>query len=174
VSTFTAAPRVSAAPTELVSLRKAAAATITWLLLALVGSGVFLVYALAGSLPVGVAWLCILGGTLGSSTSALVSAGERLSHGWELFDGSKVPLEGKPDRFVARMIPLFLIRPFLGAVVGLLAYVGITGGYIIAVRDASAQSFSLEALAFISILFGLFAKTLLEKLRAMFDSLFGK
>jgi len=72
------------------------------------------------------------------------------------------------------MAPFFIIRPFLGSAVGVLAYVGIVGGFLIAVEDAGAAQFSDEGLLFMTILTGLFAKTFLEKMRAAFETLFGK
>jgi hypothetical protein len=41
-------------------------------------------------------------------------------------------------------------------------------------EEAQTQNFSQEALLFLTFLAGLFAKTFIEKLRAMFDTLFGK
>lgn len=58
------------------------------------------------------------------------------------------------------MIPLFISRPFLGSAVGVLFYSGL------AVR--------CEGLTFLAFLGGLFAMTLIEKLRAMFDTLLDK
>lgn len=118
--------------------------------------------------------LSVVGGALGSSVSALVSAAERISHGWELSSGVKYPSDNPKDKFVARMMPFFIIRPFLGAAVGFLAYVGIVGGFLIAMQNADPSNFSSEGLLFITILTGLFAKTFLEKMKAAFDALFGK
>jgi hypothetical protein len=119
--------------------------------------------------------LAVAGGALGSAISALLSACERISHGWELSDGTKVPEDEPKDKFVARMIPFFLIRPLLGAATGLFVYVGVVGGYlIVTTTDLNSSDFSPEGIAFLAILSGLFAKTFLERLRAVFDSLFGK
>ncbi len=111
--------------------------------------------------------LCIVSATLGSSISAL-------SQGWEFSKGGKYPKDEPPDKFVARMVPFFVIRPLLGSAVGFVAYVGIVGGYLIAAEGSTKQNFSREALLFISFLSGLFAKTFVEKLRDMFDAFFGK
>jgi hypothetical protein len=118
--------------------------------------------------------LCVLGGTLGSSISALLSAADRISHGWEFSKGEKYPLPQPEDKFVARMVPFFIVRPFLGSAMGLLVYVGLTGGYLIAVQNAEQATFSPQGLLFLAFLGGLFAKTFIEKLRTMFDTLFGK
>jgi hypothetical protein len=165
---------------ELLALRRLASLVITWLvLLTLLSLG--LTVAFLGKWVVfGITdlsdqriMLCIAGGTLGSSVSALVSAAERISHGWEFSLGDKYPASEPTDKFVARMLPFFIIRPFLGAAMGLLIYAGVTGGYLIAVENAQNVTFSRQALLFFSFLGGLSAKTFIEKLRGMFDTLFG-
>ena len=118
--------------------------------------------------------LCVVAGTMGSGVSAVVSAADRYSHGWELEDGTKLPKAEPGDKFVRRMVPWFLIRPFLGSAMGLLVYAGLTAGYLIAVLNPDNASFSEEGLFFLSFLGGLFAKTFIEKLREAFDILFGK
>lgn len=118
--------------------------------------------------------LCVAGGALGSSISALVSAAERISHGWEFSGGEPYPAQEPKGKFVARMIPFFVVRPFLGSAMGLVVYAGLTGGFLIAVEDAGQHTFSSQGLFFLAFLGGLFAKTFIEKLRAMFDTLFGK
>lgn len=118
--------------------------------------------------------LCVAAGTLGSSISALISVAERVANGWELERGEKwPPVGGKPDKFVARMIPLFLVRPLLGSAMGYLVYVGIVGGFLVAVRTATPGDFRPEGLAFLALLAGLFAKTFLEKLRDAFKTFLG-
>jgi hypothetical protein len=155
-----------------------AAGTVLWLVLIGATALIVAIALLSGwtvsGLGVRGALISVVGGTLGSSISALVSAAERVSHGWELSGGVKYPEGGPKDKFVARMAPFFIIRPFLGSTVGFLAYVGIVGGFLIAVENANATQFSDEGLLFITILTGLFAKTFLEKMRAAFDTLFGK
>jgi hypothetical protein len=42
------------------------------------------------------------------------------------------------------MAPFFIIRPFLGAAVGFLAYVAIVGCFLIAVENTNATQFSDE------------------------------
>ena len=105
------------------------------------------------------AFLCVLGGTLGSGVSALISAADRISHDWEFQDGTKYPTDETEDKFGQRMVPWFIVRPFLRSAMGLLVYVGITGGYLIAVqKGTSAGAFSREGLLFLAFLGGLFAK----------------
>jgi hypothetical protein len=118
--------------------------------------------------------LCIVAGTMGSGVSAALSAADRISHGWELGKGTKLPKLEPKDKFVRRMVPFFMIRPFLGSAMGLLIYAGLTAGYLIAVVNPGKASFSDQGLFFLSFLGGLFAKTFIEKLRDTFDTLFGK
>lgn len=118
--------------------------------------------------------ISVIGGGLGSSISALMSVTERISHGWETKAGTKLPQSEKKDRFVAKMIPIFCIRPLFGAAMGFLLYLGIAGGFLLALKNPEYRNISNEGLAFLSVLTGLFAKTFLEKLRDAFDSLFGK
>jgi hypothetical protein len=167
-------------------LRWTASLVLAWLLalsIASIAEGLFLLGAEpplnVGKLCLNIdmlnALLCVLGGTLGSSVSALISAADRVSHGWEFKDGTKYPTDETKDKFVHRMVPWFIVRPFLGSAMGLLVYVGITGGYLIAVqKGTSAGTFSWEGLLFLAFLGGLFAKTFLEKLRTTFDVLFGE
>lgn len=167
---------------EMAMLKKLAGVVIFWLVaIALVslGLGVVLLSQTLSQAPaarpaVQTILLCVVGGTLGSSISALLSAADRISNGWEFSAGEKYPRFEPKDKFVARMVPFFLVRPFLGSAMGLLVYVGLTGGYLIAVQNAQGSTFSPEGLLFLALLGGLFAKTFLEKLRAMFDTLFGK
>ncbi len=159
---------------EIATLRRLAGVVISCLVattLASLGLGVVL---LAQAPAAQAIWLCVVGGTLGSSISALLSAADRISNGWEFSGGYKYPAEQPKDKFVARMVPFFIVRPFLGSAMGLLVYVGLTGGYLIAVQNTQAATFSREGLVFLSFLGGLFAKTFIEKLRVMFDTLFGK
>lgn len=166
-------------------LRWTASFVLVWLLVLSLGSiavGLFLLTADVGKHSLNVdmlnALLCVLGGTLGSSVSALISVANRIANGWEFEDGTKYPKKKPRDKFVARMVPWFIVRPFLGSAMGLLVYVGIKGGYLIAVQNASQGTshgtFSREGLLFFAFLGGLFAKTFLEKLKMTFDSLFGK
>jgi hypothetical protein len=125
--------------------------------------------------------LIIALGTLGSAISALVSVADRFGTGVEYESGTKYPppevLEpGKPDQrsmFVKRMIPWFFVRPLLGATAGLLTYLGVIGGYFVAVANPEDVDVRLYSVIFFSLLGGLFAKTLLEKLKDTFDHLVG-
>ncbi len=163
---------------EVGALKILAGIVVAWLVAVSLASLAGVVAVLTGWLSVAESveemLLCIIAATAGSSISALVSAADRISHGWELSSSRKYPLDEPKDKFVARMAPFFVVRPFLGSAVGFLAYVGIVGGYLIATKNSKKEDFSQEALLFLTFLAGLFAKTFIEKLRAMFDTLFGK
>jgi hypothetical protein len=100
---------------EIGTLRKLASAVIFWLIavtmISLGACVVLLSQPAANNLTVHTVLLCVVGGTLGSSVSALVSAAERISNGWELSSGDKYPTVEPKDKFVARMVPFFIIRP---------------------------------------------------------------
>jgi hypothetical protein len=152
---------------------------VVYLVLFGIGAGAAIVWLLAEDVfdddTAQLAVLAVAGGVLGSAISALLSACQRIADGWELSDGTKLPENEPKDKFVARMIPFFLVRPFLGAATGLLMYVGLVGGFLIVTTgDLESADFSPEGITFLAILGGLFAKTFLERLRGMFDSLFGK
>lgn len=117
--------------------------------------------------------LCIAAGTLGSAGMALVSAAERMANGWESHDGLKWPDSNKPDRFSLRMTGQFVVRPFLGALVGFVTYVGVVGGYFVTVSSPEGASLRPAGMAFFAVLAGLFAKTMLERLKEMFKALVG-
>jgi hypothetical protein len=108
--------------------------------------------------------------------SALISAADRLSTGWELENGKKVPEDpSRPDTFVQRMVPWFLIRPFLGAAMGLAVYLGLSTRLIAGEGDSAINNIIEPRLniVFIALLAGLFAKKFLESLRKAFDSFVG-
>lgn len=157
-----------------------AVAVLLWLAMIILASVVAVTLLLGNviKLPQGVhaVVLCVIAGVLGSAVSALVSAWERIANGWELASGIKMPTDHPKDKFLARMSAQFFLRPFLGAVMGVLVYSGITGGYLITIQieNLTATQFRPEGLLFVSLLGGVFAKTFIEKLRDMFDALFGK
>lgn len=109
--------------------------------------------------------LSIVAGVAGSSIAALQSLLDRRSHGLELRFGRKVPPGGKPDRFSERMAPWFLARPVLGAFAGLVVYAG--PGLV------GDRPDDVLGMTFVALLAGLFAKTLIVRLKAVFDALLG-
>jgi len=107
----------------------------------------------------GLALICPLTGWLGSSTAALVSALNRRAHGFEDSEGRQSPKsEVKQERFSEGMYYWLLGRPFLGMVTGTLAYWGAVGGFF----GSNLSKNSPEGWAFLGLLAGLFAKTLLD------------
>jgi hypothetical protein len=116
--------------------------------------------------------LCIYTGTLGSSVMALRSIIDRIAFGWELSDGSKLPKKEPPDKFVGKMLPGFLARPFLGSAAGFLVFLAVTSGYWIAISPNSSVEFNPFGLGFLAFLGGLFAKTFFIRLKGVFDKSF--
>ncbi|MFD2562660.1 hypothetical protein [Aquimarina rubra] len=115
-------------------------------------------------------WICISSGILGSSISALVSALQRKANGWEFKNGLKYPNESPKDKFSIRISSFFMVRPLLG----------ILSGFVINYGFQATRSFKLHSegldeasLIFWSILAGLFAKSLIEKLKDLFKNLVG-
>ena len=122
------------------------------------------------------------GGLLGSCVSAGISAAQRYSDGVETRDGRQYPGTDKKPRFNDAMIPFFYLRPFLGAGMGVLAYAGLVAGLLFTTGSLSSPnatgsaSFAVrpESVLFAAVVAGLFAKTLIEKLKNSFDQIVGK
>lgn len=144
----------------LISLILLCSAGIVWLLLTNVG----------WSMNLRAALVSFAAGMLGSGVSAMLSALDRKANGWEFSDGTTYPDDDRKQRFSERMTYFFVARPYLGASVGLLVFVGGVSGFLLNVGNPP----DLYKLTFLSLLAGLFAKTLLEKLKNVFDYLFGK
>lgn len=129
-------------------------------------------------------------GIIGSSTASLLSALSRRANGWELSNGSKIPEqkseEGtKKERFSLSMAPFFCFRPFLGIIAGLIVFYGgdllglkldsPTDSVVVSeTKLALLQDETFKRIIFFSLLSGLFAKTLIEILKGMFKSFFGR
>ena len=119
--------------------------------------------------------VCLLGGALGGCLSALLSAADRWANGLESWAGKKFPGPKPKDKFSLRMAPFFLIRPVLGGALGVVVYAGIRSGLLFAQKNGTDDAqLSMHALAFYATLAGLFAKTLLERLKDMFKAFVGK
>jgi hypothetical protein len=120
--------------------------------------------------------LCVAAGLAGSIVSALISVADRYACGWELDDGTKVP-KGvkKPDRFNQRMVPWFIIRPFLGAMMGLAIYLALSAGFFGGTGVSSSDQGIMSGLhlTFFALLAGLFAKKFLDSLRSAFAAFVG-
>lgn len=139
--------------------------------------------------------LSIAAGTLGSSITALESVINRRANGWEFSNGDKSPpgrQQGKDDKremFGERIHWGFYVRPFYGAAIGFLVYLGVIGGYLLTAQPVTepasttlasgsngatvAQMFNPHGLTFLALLGGLAAKTLVERLKATFKAFLG-
>lgn len=120
-------------------------------------------------------------GWLGACVAAAMSVAQRRSNGWELNLGQKIPLGATGETFNRRMVPYFLLRPFLGAAFGLFGYCAILSGTLLTIGRPSASSGGsptsasgdpLQMLGLIAVgfLFGLFSKSLHEKLSQGFKA----
>lgn len=167
---------------EINRLKRLAVIVIIVLLLLLTGSIGFTVWGLAKVASVTpvqsimLAGLCLAAGMAGSALSALNSVADRFSNGFELENGVKLPKDAaKQDMFGQRMIPWFLVRPFLGASMGLAVYLSLSAGLIGGVESIVTEN-AFEAglrLTFFALLAGLFAKKFLDSLRKAFDAFVG-
>jgi hypothetical protein len=118
--------------------------------------------------------LALLGGALGAAISGLVQTCDRYAAGFELMDGTTWPEHDKPTlRFSERCVPFLVLRPVLGAVMGLIVYAGFIGGFLISTTKAP-ESFSPQGMVFIAVLAGLFAKTFLARVRLVFKAMLGE
>jgi hypothetical protein len=116
----------------------------------------------------------MLAGALGAAISGLVQTCDRYTAGFELPDGSGWPPSEKPlARFSERCVPFLVMRPILGAVMGLIVYAGFIGGFLISTTKAP-ETFSPQGLVFIAVLSGLFAKTFLARIRVVFKTMLGE
>lgn len=133
-------------------------------------SGILLIFvACSKTFFCSLIYTSIIAGVLGSTTSALISALDRKANGWESNNGDKYPEGGKPDKFSIRMATFFLYRPIFGVLAGLLVYFGMQAKYF---GDTGIEDPS--KVVFWSLLSGLFVKSLIEKLKDLFDSFVGK
>ena len=117
---------------------------------------------------------CLAASVLGSSTSAFISALDRRAHGWEVH-GVKIP-PGAGERFNEKMAPFFRKRPFLGLFTGILVFSAMHAHVLLRDEPGTTPELTGAALyrmVFYSLLAGLFAKSLIEKLKVLFDKVFG-
>jgi predicted membrane-bound spermidine synthase len=116
--------------------------------------------------------LAIAGGLLGSAIAALMSCVQRRADGFEDSYGKQVPeSEERKDRFNRGMFYWFLVRPWLGGVVGAVAYWSLVGKVF---GDKGDLDSDLPRLAFYSFIAGLFAKSLLEIFGGLLKNVFKK
>lgn len=110
--------------------------------------------------------LAVATGTLGSAIAALLSALERRANGWELSNGWKYPRPEPRDKFQTSMVPMFVARPLLGSVMGVILYL-----YPWPAALAGSEGISVGFWGFVM---GYLAKSFLEVVKGLFKSVFGK
>jgi hypothetical protein len=142
--------------------------TLLIILIVIAGSAAVLcMHFLSASWPV---LICISTGLLGSSTTALISALNRRANGFEDSDGNQHPEPAQSkERFSEGMGYWLGARPVLGPVTGSLMYWGAVAGFF----GSNLSKSSPEGLAFLGLLAGLFAKTLLDIMKNAMKGIFG-
>jgi len=166
-------PPSAAAPT---APRWVAAALLLWLSLLVLGTGFASAVLLssaedyADSTAFQVV-LCMNGGALGASLTALLAAGERIAHGWSQAADA---LERGERGFHARLAPLLAVQPILGAALGMVLLLVLSSGAVMLLRLPEGSSFDPMGLLLVSVIAGLFARTLLTRVRDSVEALFGR
>ena len=101
----------------------------------------------------------------GAIGSSLFNIRAYLKHACELKDVDSI------------WIVFYLFRPLLGAVLGLLFYFVLRGGFLLITMNESPVAFdnlNIWSLAALGGLIGLFAKNAINRMRELTDTLFGK
>ena len=119
--------------------------------------------------------LCVCVSIVGSATAAFMSCLQRVSEGWELADGQQIPKPNNKERFNAKIAYFLLFRPFLGILIGFIIYFAALGhvppfSLAFDFKQPFTSTF-LHKLLFMSLVGGFFAKTVLDKLKEIFESL---
>jgi hypothetical protein len=70
-------------------------------------------------------------------------------------------------------LPLLILLPLLGAALGLVAFAGLVGGFLVA-SGSSSPSYSPAGLLFVAALAGMFAPNFIASLARAADAIFGK
>lgn len=70
-------------------------------------------------------------------------------------------------------LPLLLLLPLLGAALGLVAFAGLVGGFLVA-SGSSSPTYSPAGLLFVAALAGMFAPNFIASLARAADAIFGK
>ena len=71
-------------------------------------------------------------------------------------------------------IPWLILHPLLGAALGLIAFAGLIGGFLVASGTKAPSSYSPAGLLFIAVLAGLFSPNFIAGLARAADAIFGK
>jgi hypothetical protein len=159
-------------PSEQDGLQKRFRAVIT-LLLTFMAVGLLMVGLGIGSSTMPPLLVSVAAGLLGSATAAFISCLNRRANGFEDKLGNTFPdpMENK-ERFGQSMSYWLMCRPFLGAVMGGIAYWGMAGGVFISAEKAKAFPGELAKVAFVGAVAELFAKTLYDILQNILKSTF--
>ncbi|MCU0939646.1 MAG: hypothetical protein MUC86_10995 [Burkholderiaceae bacterium] len=115
--------------------------------------------------------LCMTGGALGASLTALLAAGERIAHGWSF--ASDALARGERG-FSARLAPLLAVQPILGAALGMLLLLLLSSGAVMLLRLTEGTTFDPMGLLLVAVVVGLFARSLVARLRDSAEALFGR
>ena len=124
-------------------------------------------------------WICGIAGMMGSAISALISCLQRRANGFEFNDGTKYPTDKPEAKFSLRMSIFFRLRPLLGLFTGIVVCYGFEHLFQVESEQANgvlnfaSEKLTINKITFWSLLAGLFAKTLVERLRGLFKSLIG-
>lgn len=115
--------------------------------------------------------LCMTGGALGASLTALLAAGERIARGWSFAPDA---LARGERRFNARLAPLLAVQPILGAALGMVLLLALSSGSVVLLRLTEGTTFDPMGLLLVAVIAGLFARTLLARVRDSVEALFGR
>ena len=115
--------------------------------------------------------LCMTGGALGASLTALLAAGERIARGWSFAPDA---LARGERRFNARLAPLLAVQPILGAALGMVLLLVLSSGSVVLLRLTEGTTFDPMGLLLVAVIAGLFARTLLARVRDSVEALFGR
>jgi hypothetical protein len=166
-------PAFSAAPA---APRWVAAALLLWLSLLVLGTGFASAVLLSSSEDYADSTafqvvLCMNGGALGASLTALLAAGERVAHGWS--QAADALARGERG-FHARLAPLLAVQPILGAALGMVLLLVLSAGAVMLLRLPEGTTFDPMGLLLVSFVAGVFARTLLARVRDSVEALFGR
>jgi len=156
--------------------RWVAAALLLWLSLLVLGTGFASAVMLSSSEDYADSTsfqivLCMTGGALGAAMTALLAAGERIARGWS----HAVDALARGERgFHARLAPLLAVQPILGAALGMLLLLVLSASSVMLLRVAEGTTFDPMGLLLVSVVAGLFARTLLTRVRDSVEALFGR
>jgi hypothetical protein len=171
-----AAGTPSAAAARASAPRWVAAALLLWLSLLVLGTGFASAVLLSSADDYADSTsyqmvLCMTGGALGASLTALLAAGERIAHGWSF--ASDALARGERG-FSARLAPLLAVQPILGAALGMLLLLLLSSGAVMLLRLTEGTTFDPMGLLLVAVVVGLFARSLVARLRDSAEALFGR